>query len=75
LIDHNRDLSLVTEFWPNGIKACGGDPVQYLELLEDCGFKIYCMQSEGFRLRRLANSEFKNMVQNRESVNLFCIKR
>lgn len=41
LLQKNRNLKIVTEFWPGGLKRFGVEPGEFLNLLTNQGFRIY----------------------------------
>ena len=41
LLNKNRSLKILTEFWPYGLKRFGVEPGDYLELLLKHGFRLY----------------------------------
>lgn len=41
LLAGSRDCILMTEFWPYGLSRCGADGLEYLEMLQDLGFRLY----------------------------------
>ena len=41
LLAASVDCILMTEFWPYGLARCGGDGLEYLEMLRDLGFRLY----------------------------------
>jgi hypothetical protein len=36
----SENVTLVSEFWPFGLKRAGSDPLDYLSLLASLGFKV-----------------------------------
>ena len=41
LLTRNRDVQVLTEFWPGGLRRCGSDPASYLSLFRELGFDFY----------------------------------
>ena len=41
LLAASRDCILMTEFWPYGLSRCGADGLEYLEILQELGFRLY----------------------------------
>ncbi len=50
LLQKNKDIKIMAEFWPLGLKKSGADPAKYLELVLGYGFKIYDINEEGMDL-------------------------
>lgn len=45
VISENRNMKLVLEYWPYGLKRAGAQPEQFLELLSDMGFEYRLIDS------------------------------
>ncbi len=41
LLAASGDCVLMTEFWPYGLARCGADGLEYLQLLQELGFRLY----------------------------------
>ena len=41
LLAGSTECILMTEFWPYGLARCGADGLEYLEMLQDLGFRLY----------------------------------
>jgi len=41
ILSQSSDCIIMTEFWPYGLKQCDSDPLLYLSLLQNLGFKLY----------------------------------
>jgi FkbM family methyltransferase len=41
LLGGSAGCVLMTEFWPYGLARCGADGLEYLEMLQDLGFRLY----------------------------------
>lgn len=76
LIAANAPLSLISEFWPAGIRAFGDDPQEYLRTLRALGFRIAVIGS-GSRLRLDSLDDaaaLRRLCERDQEVNLFCRK-
>lgn len=47
ILSLKRDLTILTEYWPYGIRGAGDDPVAYRELFLQNGFKAYELVADG----------------------------
>ncbi len=47
-LQRNPDIRLLIEFWPEGLKRAGTNPVDLLRFLTDRGFSIRCIQHEDY---------------------------
>lgn len=45
VLNENKHLTLITEFWPNGFKEDDKEPRDFLEMLDKLNFKIYNIDS------------------------------
>ena len=45
VLNENKHLTLITEFWPNGFKEDDKEPRDFLEILDKLNFKIYNIDS------------------------------
>jgi FkbM family methyltransferase len=69
-------LNLVTEFWPQGLRACGTAADAYLGLLQELGFRFYFIDeirrqlvaTEAGRLLRALDPDREDFI------NLLCVK-
>ncbi|MBO0698349.1 MAG: FkbM family methyltransferase [Zavarzinella sp.] len=43
----DRHLTILTEFWPYGIREAGGSPEEYLETFADAGFAAFLLEGDG----------------------------
>lgn len=77
IIDKNKDLKIVTEFWPAGLKRfAGSDPEEYLNMLESYGFKLYLIDESKGSVAPFDGASFLKEWRRRESImlsiNLLC---
>lgn len=49
LLGRSDDCILMSEFWPEGMRACGADPAAYLVELEGLGFELHEPQKRTLR--------------------------
>ena len=47
LLGASARVRLMTEFWPYGLARCGGDPLAYLGMLRELGFRLYQLPESG----------------------------
>jgi len=45
-INRHHDLTLITEFWPDGMKAFGFSPTEFLDTLIGHGFHLYILNDQ-----------------------------
>jgi FkbM family methyltransferase len=76
LIARSSPVSLITEFWPAGIRAFGDDPEEYLKELCALGFRLSVI-APGSRPQLVpldGPAALRALVQRDREVNLFCRK-
>lgn len=78
LIKKNKNIKIVTEFWPFGLKKFGTNPKNYLMLLKNFGFSLYEIEKEEGEIKPSSISELTKkyiIPQNDNFANLLCIKK
>jgi FkbM family methyltransferase len=53
LLNDNRNLKIITEFWPRGLTLSGHDPRKFLEELIDRGFDVKVIDEQSQKLHSL----------------------
>ncbi|MEO5571869.1 MAG: FkbM family methyltransferase [Bacteroidia bacterium] len=46
----NKNLKIVTEFWPHGLKSAGSSAIEMLDFMNDQGYKSYLIGGNSFQL-------------------------
>lgn len=76
LLKKNKNIKLITEFWPFAIKKCGNDHKKYLGLLQKYGFKLYLIDELTKKIQP-TNIDYllkRYTPKNKNFTNLLCIK-
>lgn len=77
LFAQKEHLSMMIEFWPDGLRSAGSDPLEFLLCLKNHGFHIQYVDLEG-NLQDLGNKSHMNQVvgiyTGKAFTNLFCTK-
>jgi len=76
LLEKNRRLKMVTEFWPFGLKQFGVEPSEYIELFVKHGFVLYEIDE---RRKSIQPADIARILktctpENRKFTNLFCVR-
>jgi FkbM family methyltransferase len=66
-LSKSKKCIILSEFWPEGLRKCGSDPEDYLNTLEDLGFKI--MEIDGCHLKKFDRKILKYLI-GKEYINL-----
>lgn len=76
LLDKNRNIKIIIEFWPISLKRSGCEPADYLDSLIRLGFKLYNLDERVSKLLPISTPELINTynVKNGHFTNLLCIK-
>ena len=78
-IRRQNELTLITEFWPGGVQACGFSPTEFLRTLVNHGFRLFVFKWEqiGFkgddRTESLQEMEPEHILLH-PCQNLVCLK-
>jgi FkbM family methyltransferase len=76
LLKKNRNVKVVTEFWPIGLKRFGVNPEEYLKLLMQNGFKIYELNESK---RKIESADILKLLEiytpeKENYTNLLCVR-
>lgn len=71
VLGKNKELKIMTEFWPIGIKRFGMEPTEYIKLLQGHYFRIYYINREPVNITQLLDAY---TPEKDNYTNLFCIK-
>ncbi|MBI2327840.1 FkbM family methyltransferase [Candidatus Curtissbacteria bacterium] len=76
MLKKNKNIKILTEFWPEGIISSGDDPLKFLKLLEDLGFRLWDINE---RKQRLIRSKINYLMrsytlENKKDTNLLCAR-
>lgn len=89
VLQANKHLMLMTEFWPNGFKEDNKDPKDFLKMLDEIGFKIHNIDSFEQKIVPVTVDEMMEIVHFRSKnipkenkvmqvwgwyTNLFCVR-
>jgi FkbM family methyltransferase len=79
LLERSPGVKILTEFWPQGLAACGTPPADFLDTLARLGFKLFDVNETTGRLERtngealvarsdLASGSHTNLLCSRETM-------
>lgn len=76
LLDMNKDIKIVTEFWPFGLKRSGFDPAEFLKLVIKSHFDLFELDSQKNKVEAVKIEDLlrKYSVENQKFTDLLCIK-
>jgi hypothetical protein len=76
LLQKNKNLEIVTEFWPFGLKGSGFEPEEYLNLLTNHHFKLYHINSQEKKIEPINVSKILQTYtpEKKNYTNLLCVK-
>jgi len=75
LLAASSECILMTEFWPYGLARCGGDPLAYLAMLRELGFRLYELSGNRGTLTPISTPEaLVERTQGRRYANLVGLK-
>ena len=73
-LKENKDISIMTEFFPFLIEKYGSSPKKYLETLEEMGFNIQNIMEDGMLSKINKDSIIGNSNTEKFCTNLLCTK-
>ncbi len=65
----NRDVVLMCEYWPHGLRRCGSDPTTLLSDMEELGFMIFQLESAS-QVHQIKAESLRTAVSGRDAVTL-----
>ena len=74
LLKANPKLSLITEFWPDGLQQSGADPHAFLAALRDHGFAIRRIDDQRAQLEELSDDELMVLCRKIRYTNLLATR-
>lgn len=75
LLSKNKNIKIVTEFWPIGLKRSGMEPAEYLKLLFRHGFTLYDIKKqEKIEPDHIARLLETYSLDKGNHTNLFCVR-
>lgn len=76
LLKKNKNVKLVTEFWPSALKKSGAEPGEYLNLLIELGFSLYHLNEKEKKIEPIDASESlkTHIIEQKNAANLLCVR-
>ncbi|MFC1904404.1 FkbM family methyltransferase [Chloroflexota bacterium] len=74
VIKHNKDLKMVVEFWPEGLRHFGSSPEEFLDRLVGYGIKLYRIDERNGALTPVDVTFLIKKYHSRGSRNLLAIR-
>lgn len=76
LLQKNKGLKIMTEFWPSGLKGFGIRPEQYVKLLVEHGFRLYQIDEQKKKIEPVNITELLEAYtpEKENFTDLLCVK-
>lgn len=74
MLKRNKNIVLATEFWPNNIEVAGQNPDEYLDILENLGFKFSRINKESGLVEPVSKEEAMKIGREENHINLLCMR-
>ena len=74
VLNKNKDISILTEFWPYGIRRAGDNPEEYINMMYELGFKSYLISEINKEFSEVNIKEIMNKAQGEKHVDLIFTK-
>ena len=77
LVERSPEVKIFSEFWPQGMLACGTHPTAYLDILTRMGFGLYEISDETGRLESTTADALlaRNSLATGSETNLLCSRQ
>ena len=69
-ISYNDEITLITEFWPQGFKNCNKEPKEFLESLDFFGFKISHIDEYRQELCKVTVNDMLKIAEKRQKTHV-----
>ena len=70
----NTKVAIYFEYWPQGLRDAGSDPLEPLNFLATNGFTIYSLNKDNGKAPINDRSDFARTMPDKEYVNLFAVR-
>ncbi|CAN5640169.1 hypothetical protein BH10BDE1_BH10BDE1_11300 [soil metagenome] len=70
ILEKNRDVVMLTEFWPSGIKKAGSDSMAMLERFDERGFRFFFVDPAKNVLTELLLAEIHGRIEEGHHIDL-----
>jgi FkbM family methyltransferase len=75
ILKRKKAITLMIEFWPEGLRAAGKDPLELLRTLRDHEFLISYINLKGQLIELSADEELVKTYHGKAYTNLFCTRK
>jgi FkbM family methyltransferase len=75
ILQRKKAITLMIEFWPEGLRAAGKDPMEFLRTLRDHEFLISYINLKGQLIELSADEELVKTYHGKAYTNLFCTRK
>jgi FkbM family methyltransferase len=70
-----KNLVIFCEFWPEGIRRCGDDPLEFLKFISNLGFKIFEIDNKNNRINYINNLKLLLEKYNNNFCDIILVKK
>ncbi len=76
LIKKNKNMVIITEFWPEGMRAAGSDPEAFLKELQSLGYTFQIIDEEKKRVKKVTIPSLLHRIADKTlyDANLLCLR-
>lgn len=71
LINENKEISILLEFWPEGLKKIGSSPVDFLKMIKQLGFQLAYINENDGMVSKTSIKECMEMCKDNYDISLF----
>jgi FkbM family methyltransferase len=70
-----KNLIIFCEFWPEGIRRCGDDPLEFLMFISNLGFKIFEIDNKNNRINYINDLKLLSEKYNNSFCDIILVKK
>ena len=71
LLNENKEISILLEFWPEGLRKIGSSPVGFLKMIEQLGFQLAYLNENNGMVSKTSIKECMEMCRDNYDISLF----
>lgn len=71
LLNENKEISILLEFWPEGLRKIGSSPVDFLKMIKQSGFQLAYINENDGMVSKTSTRECMKMCKDNYDISLF----
>ena len=74
ILKNNQNISILSEFWPYGLKMAGSSILEYYECLKNLGFFVYLLSEKGLISLSIEAVKSMSLLDNENYFNIYATR-